>query len=112
MHCNKIGWFRNWFSGVQLVEKCLGLLQIERVKPFGDSHRPERAARGLGAAFTCHCRCLTPLDAAAAPPAVNCAIVTSMERLGQPRPVNMACHIKEPQAVYARLGFLSCIAST
>jgi hypothetical protein len=32
MHCNKIGPFRNWFSGVQLVEQRLGLSQIERVE--------------------------------------------------------------------------------
>jgi len=36
MHCNKIGWFRNWSSGMQRVEQRLGLLQIERVEAFGE----------------------------------------------------------------------------
>jgi hypothetical protein len=29
--------FRNWLSGVQLIEQSLGLLQIERIEAFGES---------------------------------------------------------------------------
>ena len=36
MRCNKVGGHRNSFSGIQLVEQRLGLLQVERVEAFGE----------------------------------------------------------------------------
>ena len=51
---------------------------------------------------------LSWLDAAAASCVQKAIItrieVTRIERLGLARPVNMACHIKEPQAVIRALG--------
>ena len=63
-------------------------------------------AVGLAAALTVS---LAFVDAATAPSASNCVTitrieVTRVERLGLARPVNMACHIKEPQAVIRALG--------
>ena len=41
------GWFRNWLSGVQLVEQRLGLFQIERVEAFNEPAGEEAELRGI-----------------------------------------------------------------
>ena len=53
MHRSKIGWFRNWLSGVQLVEQRLGLFQIERVEAFKEPavDRGDEIARCLHLLF-------------------------------------------------------------